>query len=92
VDLMAEQKLERRARILAAVRELLAERGWREVTIRDLARIPGCGPRCSTRRPCCCSRGLAGRRAARSCAPRAAHRRISLRSAGVPGDAPAARR
>jgi AcrR family transcriptional regulator len=38
VDLMAEQKLERRARILAGVRELVAERGWREVTIRDLAR------------------------------------------------------
>jgi AcrR family transcriptional regulator len=37
VDLVSEQKLERRARILAAVRELVAERGWRDVTIRDLA-------------------------------------------------------
>jgi AcrR family transcriptional regulator len=38
LDLVAEQMLERRARILAAVRELVAERGWRDVTIRDLAR------------------------------------------------------
>lgn len=37
MDLVTEQKLERRARMLAAVRELVAERGWREVTIRDLA-------------------------------------------------------
>jgi AcrR family transcriptional regulator len=37
VDLVTEQKLERRARILAAVRELVAERGWRELTVRDLA-------------------------------------------------------
>jgi AcrR family transcriptional regulator len=38
VDLVAEQELERRERILAAVRELVAERGWRGVTMRDLAR------------------------------------------------------
>ena len=38
MDLVTEQKLERRARILAAVRELVAERGWRDVTVRDLAR------------------------------------------------------
>jgi AcrR family transcriptional regulator len=38
VDLVTEQKLERRERILAAVRELVAERGWREATMRDLAR------------------------------------------------------
>jgi AcrR family transcriptional regulator len=38
VNLVAEQKLERRARILDAVRELVAERGWRDVTMRDLAR------------------------------------------------------
>jgi AcrR family transcriptional regulator len=37
VDLVTEQKLERRARILCAVRELVAERGWREITVRDLA-------------------------------------------------------
>jgi AcrR family transcriptional regulator len=38
MDLVTEQLLERRARILAAVRELVAERDWREVTVRDLAR------------------------------------------------------
>jgi AcrR family transcriptional regulator len=37
VDLVTEQKLERRERMLAAVRELVAERGWRELTVRDLA-------------------------------------------------------
>ena len=34
---MAEQKLERRERILAAARELIAERGYRDITVRDLA-------------------------------------------------------
>ncbi|HEX5064661.1 MAG TPA: helix-turn-helix domain-containing protein [Myxococcota bacterium] len=38
MDLVTEQMLERRERILAAVRELVAERGWRAVTMRDLAR------------------------------------------------------
>jgi AcrR family transcriptional regulator len=37
VDLVTEQKLERRERILDAVRELVAERGWAELTVRDLA-------------------------------------------------------
>jgi AcrR family transcriptional regulator len=37
VDLVTEQKLERRTRILDAVRALVAERGWREITVRDLA-------------------------------------------------------
>jgi AcrR family transcriptional regulator len=37
VDLVTEQKLERRERILEAVRELIAERGYAGVTMRDLA-------------------------------------------------------
>jgi AcrR family transcriptional regulator len=38
MDLVTEQKLERRERILDAVRELVAERGWAELTVRDLAK------------------------------------------------------
>ena len=38
MDLITEQKLERRARILDAARELIAERGYGGVTVRDLAR------------------------------------------------------
>ena len=38
MDLVAEQKLERRERILSATRDLIAERGYREVTVRELAR------------------------------------------------------
>lgn len=41
VKLMAEQKLERRERILEAARELIAERAYREITVRDLARRCG---------------------------------------------------
>jgi AcrR family transcriptional regulator len=37
VDLVTEQKLERRQRILDAVRGLVAERGWAGLTVRDLA-------------------------------------------------------
>jgi len=37
MDLVTEQKLERRERMLAAVRELVAERGWADLTVRDLA-------------------------------------------------------
>jgi AcrR family transcriptional regulator len=37
VDLITEQKLERRERILAAARELFAERGYEGLTMRDLA-------------------------------------------------------
>jgi len=37
MDLVTEQKLERRQRMLEAVRELVAERGWSGLTVRDLA-------------------------------------------------------
>ena len=37
MDLVTEQKLERRERILSAARELLAERGYEAITVRDLA-------------------------------------------------------
>lgn len=75
MDLVAEQRLERRARILAAVRELLAERGWREVTIRDLAR------HCRVSVPTLYNQfGDSGLRAARSAqAELAAERRRSAR-------------
>jgi AcrR family transcriptional regulator len=38
VDLMTEQRFERRARMLDAVRALVAEQGWRALTVRELAR------------------------------------------------------
>jgi AcrR family transcriptional regulator len=38
---MTEQKLERRDRILEAARELIIERAYREITVRDLARHCG---------------------------------------------------
>jgi AcrR family transcriptional regulator len=38
MDLYTEQRLERRQRMLDGVRELVAERGWRELTVRELAR------------------------------------------------------
>lgn len=38
---MTEQKLERRERILEAARELISERPYREITVRDLARRCG---------------------------------------------------
>ncbi|MGH0028874.1 MAG: TetR/AcrR family transcriptional regulator [Myxococcota bacterium] len=37
MDLITEQKLERRARILSGARELIAERGYAGLTMRDLA-------------------------------------------------------
>ena len=37
MDLVTEQKLERRERILASARELIAERGYEGLTMRDLA-------------------------------------------------------